>query len=271
MDKENKSEGNKVVIQTYKSDMENALGATEVGEVQDLLKVARDRENFEKEVIVGRRQRAFYVLATLVIMSISILSVLFAFYNYKKLTVAVEKEFSVGIFQKTSPISVSDTTVTNLFTKIENIELYPDNKPIVLNLVPENKNEFFKFIGAKVTEPFAYQIQVIRAGFINQGESTTPFIIMYVNESEVASKEFLIFESEILNSFYKILNINIDNYKERVGSSFVSDYFYNLPVRVLRDGDDIVLFYGYATPNTIVMTSKPYVFKAVYDTIIKQI
>lgn len=58
--------------------------------------------------------------------------------------------------------------------------------------------------------------------------------------------------------------------------TFNSSYFYNLPVRTLTSTDSMshmqtmVFLYGYATNNIIVLTTKPEVLKAVYDTVVNQ-
>lgn len=58
--------------------------------------------------------------------------------------------------------------------------------------------------------------------------------------------------------------------------AFDSQYFYNLPVRTLTSTDNathlqtMVFLYGYATNNIVVITTKPEVLKAVYDTVVNQ-
>lgn len=269
-----------IIMQTYKSDLSKALDTTEADVVQQLLKTARDKENFEKETIKNKIQRSWYTVGALAIMVLAIAISLFAFFYYKKLTVPAEKNFSVGIFQRSSPVVASGSSIENIFTEINSSQVFPDSKPILFNIVSDdktfseiNKFQFFDFLKAKVTEPFAYQIQVIKLGEVNNGEESTPFIIMSVVDPEIASKEFLIMEPDLLNVFHKALNINLSSHKEQIGESFESNYFYNLPVRILysTDRNNILMFYGYATPNTVVITTRPDVFKIVYDTIIKQI
>jgi len=279
--KENpEQEGHKVIIQTYKGDLSNALDATEADAVQQLLKASRDKENFEKESAISKKQRAWYTVGALSILLFSVVAILFAFYYYKKLTVSVEESYSVGIFQKSKPIIASETTIENIFTKVNSEEVFPENKPIILNIVSDdktysevNKIQFFDFLNAKVTEPFLYQMQLVKLGEVNSGIDSTPFVIISVNDSEIASKEFAIIEPDLLKIFHKALGINLTSYKEEIGGAFESNYFYNLPVRILRTSNkvDILLFYGYVTPNTIVVTTKPSVFKTVYETIVKQI
>lgn len=268
---------------TYKDDLARAMDATDATVVQKMMKEARDRETIEHDNIVRSKQRGWYVTASFILVVLALGAVVYGFYYYKHLTVKVTKQYSVGIFPTTEAILTSSTDIRSVITKLTTGTDLPENKPTLVTLTsnastlaPLTNEQFFQFIEANATEPFQNTIAIARLGVMNTDNEGVPFIIFNIKDPEIAGKEFLIAEPDILKMFYSALNIDISQYSEEIGKGFESTYLYNLPVRVLSSPDttvakgQTVLFYASVTDNIIVVTTSPTVLKAIYENVIKQ-
>lgn len=270
------------MVHTYQDDLANAMDATDASAVQELIAAAREREAVMKDEQTKERERGWYVAGSLILFFLAIGAAVYGVYYYTHLTVPVQKTFSPGVFATTEPVVAGSTDIRQLL-KTFTPETVPPAKPMVVPLVENTESfmpitiqSFFAFIEAKPSEPFVATLEGIRLGIMNTGKEVTPFLIASVADSEIASKEFLIAEPTMVDMFYPSLGIDLKATPAEEGRGFRSEYFYNLPVRVLRakdqnTGEDrTLLFYGYATEHSIVITTRPDVLKAVYDTIIKQ-
>ena len=271
-------------MQTYQNDLAMAMDATDASVVQELLETARERESVAKDEVTKTHQRKWYVVLSIIFILLAIGVGFYGIRHYLRLTVPVQKNFSVGVFGSTEPYVATSTTIGALLQSLkENSATLPEGKPLLVPIVsneatlaPVAKPEFFSFIGASPTEPLAASFEVIRLGVINTGSTAEPFIIASVPDPEVASKELLIAEPELLKLFAPALGIDLSSHVDEIGKGFTGQYLYNLPVRNLRYYDinsgsaETLLLYAYATEHTIVMTTNPEVLKAIYDTIIRQ-
>ncbi len=271
------------VVQTYQSDLERAMDTTDAKVVQELLENAREREQIEKEKEITINQRRWYRAGGMLLIILAIGALGYGVYYYKNLTVSVEERTSVGIFQNIRPISSIKTPFQDAMREITSLENLAPGKPFLVPVVTDeisltllSKEELVHYIGARASEPFLGAISLVRLGVYNTGVKVSPFMIFSVPDPEIASKEFLIAEPNLLTMFAPVLNIDLEFYENEIGKGFTSSYMYNLPVRILKSKDPdtkeetILLYYGYATDNTIVLSTNPTILKAVYDTIIKQ-
>ncbi len=268
---------------TYEDDVAKAMNATDASVVQELLTTARERETVQEEFKKNAHQRKWYGLFSAIFIILALAGFGYGTYHYYKLTVPVKQRFSVGVFPSTAPIVVSETDVRKTITELSALSSLSEGKPMLVpfvtdgaTLTPVNKDEFFSFLESSPSEPLLASIDIARLGIMNTGLQNTPFLIFSVVDPEVASKELLIAEPALLQLFYKALGIDIASHVSLAGKGFESTYLYNLPVRRLTVEDTetgetpTVLLYGYATNNIVVITTKPEVLKAVYDTIIRQ-
>ncbi len=268
---------------TYEDDVSTAMNATDAITVQEMLSTARERETTEKLYRSGKVQRKWYSLFSFFFIILATAAFGYGIYHYYRLTVPVQEIASVGVFPSTPPIVASETTITDTVSAFAGDTTLPEGKPLLVPLIvdgesltPISKNDFFTFIEAKPTEPFTYSMDSIRLGVMNDGSTTSPFIILSVPDAPLASKEFLIAEPTLLKLFYRTLGISDTIQLSQVGREFTSTYLYNMPVRLLSSTnpetgvEEPVLLYGYATEHIIVITTKPAILKAIYDTVIRQ-
>ena len=267
---------------TYQDDLSKAMNATDAKVVQEMLETAREKEELMLEKSKRESQRRLYSILSFFFVVVALVAIGYGYYYYRTLTVPVTRTYSVGVFPSTEPIVADDTDIRKV-TEMQKTTTLPEDKPTLAmivaeanNLVPLTTNQFFQFIEAQPSEPFAGAIDAIRLGAMNTGVENVPFIILSVPDREVASKEFLIAEPDLLEIFYKALGIDISEHEEEIGRSFSGEYLYNLPVRSITSknaatGEEtLTLLYGYVTDHIVVITTQPEVLKQVYDTIIRQ-
>ncbi len=268
---------------TYEDDVAKAMNATDASVVQELLQTAREREVTEKEYKKSIWQRKWYSIFSILFVVAAIAGFVYAIYHYYTLTVPVEQQYSVGVFPTTTPVVVGETDIRKAIEGIRADTTLKKNEPYLVplvedatTLVPVSKEKFFSFIEGIPSEPFAATIDVVRLGALHDGIATHPFIILSIADPEVASKEFLIAESTLLQLFYKALGLDISSYVSEIGKGFESEYTVNLPVRILRTTSEVaseekpIILYAYITHNIILVTTEISVLSSVYDTIIRQ-
>ncbi len=269
-------------IHTYQSDLAKSFDTTEASVVAKLIADAKKIEQKKLIEISNAKQKKWYLVGTLILILFGVGSIFYGFYYYKNLTVKTVQKYSVGIFPVTENIFINSTDIREVVRKITTEIIIPENKPTLVslkknqeNLEELNKEDFFKFLESGTNEPFEKIITTAKLGIINDGNEVNPFLILSTNDAEISAKELLILEPKMLNSFYKVLNIDISKYVEEIGGKFESSYFYNIPIRTLYGNmnnmeHQQILIYGYPTENIIVITTKPSVLKSIYESIIKQ-
>jgi hypothetical protein len=271
------------LTESYDDDLANVMNVTDASVVQELLNDARNRESLvvieEKE----KEERKWYSRTSLIIFFLTLGVIAYGVYYYHHLTVPVQPAASVGVFQNSSPIVASSTNLASVLATYTSSTTLPPNKPELIDLISDSKtntlltnSQFYSFIGANVPEPLQGVITAARLGVVNINNAVYPFVIMSVSDPVNASKQFGAAESTLLQMFSPALNVDTSVEQRTVGLNFQSQYFYNLPVRVMENIDPTtgnqypVFLYGYATNNVIVITSQPQVLDAVYNAIISQ-
>ncbi|HTH93580.1 MAG TPA: hypothetical protein VL576_03830 [Candidatus Paceibacterota bacterium] len=267
---------------TYQDDLNQAMNVTEAPVVQEMLKNARDREEFAALEVKEQGEKKVYSLSSILLLVLTIGIIIYGAYYYSHLTVKVQPIQSVGAFPVSQNLLASNTNLQQLITNLTTTPT-PVGKPTLINLVNDSKtdtllsnSQLYSFIGAVVPEPLQSVISVARLGVLNTGTKVLPFVIVSTTNPESASKEFAIAEPNLLQMFGPALNINMGSVQNNVGQNFQSQYFYNLPVRSLstvatpNTPSQMVFLYGYANNNIIVITTDPQVLKAVYDSLINQ-
>jgi hypothetical protein len=263
------------------SDLERAMDTTEAPAVQELLATARNKEQFAIERQHVHAQRKWYTTGAILLIILALGAVAFGFYYYRTLTVRVTPTPSVGVFQSLAPIDTSTTTASALMQTLIATENLSEGKPMLVPLLQASGGSLtpeatFDYLGIKVGEPFIATLSLARLGVVNTGTSISPFLILSTPTPELATKEFLIAEPTLLEKVAPTLGIDPTLAGRDIGTSFASVYMYNLPVRILKatnvdtQEETILMYYGYATENTIVVAANPTVLKAIYDTIIRQ-
>lgn len=266
---------------TFESDLARAMDTTEAAAVQELLATARDREAYEIERSVVHRQRKWYTAGAFILTILALGAIAFGAYYYHSLTVRVVQPPSVGVFQSIAPVDTSTTDVRQTIDALVADEAVSEGKPLMVPLVDATGTTLspgatLGFLDFNPGEPFVATLSLARLGVLNTGTTVTPFLILSTPTPELATKEFLIAEPKLLEMVAPALGIDLTVTARDIGTSFQSVYMYNLPVRTLTATNvdtgekTILMYYGYATDNTIVIATHPTVLKAVYDTIIRQ-
>ncbi|MEO5646318.1 MAG: hypothetical protein ABIO57_00920 [Candidatus Paceibacterota bacterium] len=268
---------------TYQDDLAKAMNATEAGDVQKMLTMAREQEVEAAIEVTERREKKWYTTSSFILIVLTAAVLAYGTYYYFHLTVPVQPAVSVGVFQSTDPIAIDGTTIKDVLATLKTSTTLVVGKPTLVTLVtdaqtktPISTTQLYSFIGAAPTEPLQASITSARLGVVNTGQDILPFIVTSISDPEKASNEFTIAEPTLLNMFSLALNIDTSTIPQQPVPVFKSQYFYNLPVRSLYVVDPttqqqkIVFLYGYATNNVLVITSTPEVLKAVYDTVITQ-
>ena len=268
-------------IHTFQSDLERAMDTTEAGAVQELLKTARDKEAFaiEKETI--HHQRSWYTTGAIILILLALGALAFGLYYYYTLTVRVTPSPSVGVFQSVPIVDTTTIDATSMIASLMTTDTLTEGKPFLVPLVDSTGatlglNATLQYLKLNISEPFAATLSLVRLGVMHTGTTVTPFLILSTPTPELATKEFLIAEPTLLDTVAPVLGIDLTITARDIGTRFNSVYMYNLPVRTLTSTDvdtreeTILLYYGYATDNTIVVATNPTVLKAIYDTIIRQ-
>lgn len=271
-----------VLVHTYEDDMSKAMTVSDAVVVQELLTSARERERAIKEEVVKRKARGWYTAGSLILLLCAGAAATYGVYYYTSLTVPAAHSVSIGVFPSTQPVAANAVTVEELLERMKEDATLSVGKPYLIDLVTDqtslallNNTELFTFIGATPSEPFATALDVIRMGVMNTSSGTVPFLIASVKDPDIAAKEFLIAEPSLLGIVDAALDINTAAIAPEANISFVGEYRYNLPVRTLYTSDvtgnrTLTLLYGSATDNIVVITTKPDVLKAIYDTVIRQ-
>lgn len=275
-------ETKKPIMHTYAGDLANALDTTDATVVQQILAEGREREEIDVEEKLHNKQKTWYSTGAIILTIFSLAAIGYTLYHYRSLTVPAQQSVSVGVFPST-PVVV--TPATDIRTVIEslraNATLEP-NKPYLVPLVNDEQtlvllsnSQLFSFFESKPSEPFLSSFNLIRLGIMNTGSSNVPFIIGSIADTDIATKELLIVEPDMLQLLYKPLGIDISTIPQEIGRAFTGEYMYNIPARTLRytnvDGVDISLFfYAHISNNIVVFTTDPSVLKAIYDTLIQQ-
>jgi len=266
---------------TFQTDLERAMDTTEVSAVQELLKTAREKETYEVEKIQVNRLRHWYTTGAVILILLALGAVAFGVYYYHNLSVRVVSTPPVGVFQNLPSVDTSTTQASTLFSSLINNDSAPENKPLIVPLTDAagrtlTPTGVFSYLIINASEPFIATLSLARLGILNTGTSVSPFLILSTPTPELATKEFLIAEPKLLELVAVVLGIDLTVAARDIGTSFQSAYMYNLPVRTLKatnvdtNEQTILMYYGYATDNTIVIATNPTVLKSVYDTIIRQ-
>lgn len=271
-----------VLVHTYDDDLARSMNVSDAKVVQELLSSAREREGVMKEEVEKRKARGWYTTGAIILILAAVAAAAYAGYHYTRLTVPVTETVSIGVWASTHPYDASTTTIESVLATLQADTTLINEKPYLVDLVVDEKTnmllnnaQLFSFIGASPTEPFATSLGVIRLGIMNTANGTVPFLIASLPNPEIANKEFLIAEQKLLPMFSRALNIDTTVIAPETNPEFVGEYRYNLPVRALyttsiMGGRNLTLLYGSATDNVIVITPKPEILKAIYDTIIRQ-
>lgn len=268
-------------MHTFQSDLDRAMDTTEAPAVQELLQTARDKESLEQERAAVRHQRKWYTAGAIILILLALGAAAFGLYYYHTLTVKVAPQPTVGVFQNLPPINTGATDIASLMSSLTTDDTIPEGKPFLIPLVDSSGSTLspeatLSYLNIKVGEPFVATLSLVRLGVMNTGTAITPFLILSTPTPELATKEFLIAEPTLLATVAQVLNIDLTVTARDIGTSFNSVYMYNLPVRTLISTNvdtsekTILMYYGYATNNTVVIGTNPTVLKAVYDTIIRQ-
>jgi|GEM_PF-1236556 len=270
-----------ILVRTYEDDMARAMNVTDAKVVQELMRNAKEREEFDELEIHNKKARGWYTAGSIILLLVALASLAYGAYYYTRLTVPVTGSVSVGVFSNTEPVPIPDTTIESVLTRFSESTLTV-NKPYLINLVgdtatqaPLTKSAFFAFLGINTTEPFAASFSSVRLGIMDTGEKTLPFIIGSLENPEVSIKEFLIAEPSMLEMFSRSLAIDTTTIAPEANKNFVGEYRYNVPVRTLYTTDTtglktLTLLYAFVTDSVVVITTEPSVLKAVYDTILSQ-
>ncbi len=269
-------------MQTYADDLSKAMNTTDASVIQELLSEGKEREQLVLEEKTKRSQRGWYKAGTIILVLFASVSLLYGIYHYKKLTVPAKEAVTVGVFPSTQPILSSSTDIRKIIETISSDTTLQEGKPTLIPLVSDentltllSNEEIFSFFEAKPTEPFLTAFGLVRMGAMNVDGENVPFVIASVNDAEVAAKELLIAEPELLQMFYRALNIDIGKHSQEIGKGFVGEYLYNIPIRSLKYDDEekkgnLLFFYARATDQIVVFSTRPEVLKAIYDSIIRQ-
>ncbi len=267
---------------TYADDLSKALDTTDAVVVQEILSEGRAREELEKEEKTIVHQRKWYKAGAIVLLVATTACALYTAYHYSTLTVPAQKTATVGVFPSTDPIVTSTTDIRKVVETLQGLTTLSEGKPSLVPLVSDDttltllsNKELFDFFESKPSEPFLASYSIIRLGVMNNGVETIPFVIASMNDPEIAAKELLIAEPDLLNELYKPLGIDMSSHVAEIGKAFTGEYMYNIPVRTLRydsptQKGSLLFFYAKVSDQIVVFTTDPSVLKAIYDSLVRQ-
>lgn len=271
----------KHIVHTYADDVAKALDTTDASVVQELLVEGREKEEFEKQEIKIKKQKSWYRAGAIILIIFTLASLSYTIYHYTNLTVEVEPSATVGVFPSTKSVIAGNTDIRALISGIKTDTTLEKDKPYLVPLIKDQESmtllspfEIFSFFEARASEPLITSFSLIRLGVMSNGTENIPFVIGAVKDIDIASKELLIAEPELIKILYAPLGLDISNIKEEVGKTFVGEYMYNIPVRTFNyetlSGEKKSFFYARATDNIVVFSISPEVLKAIYDSLIRQ-
>ena len=227
-DEQNTSPTSSHRAHTYADDLARAMNATDAAVVQELLATAREKEATERAYKKQLRQKKWYGFFSFFFIILAAAAMGYTVYHYNSLTVPVEPAPSVGVFPNTAPIVVRNTTIAAVIAQLQTTTDLDTQKPYLVPLVndeqsllPISKNDFFNFIEADATEPLIASMDIIRLGVLNKEGEVIPFLILSVRDPQIASKEFLIAEPELLELFGKALGITKEEQEKEIGRTFI--------------------------------------------------
>ncbi len=272
----------KPIVHTYASDLANALDTTDATVVQQILSEGREREEREIGEKTLGKQKVWYKTGAIILILFSLAAVGYTLYYYNSLTVPAQQAFSVGVFPSTDVIVAPTTDVRSVIESLRANAALEVNKPFLVPLVNDEQtltllsnSQLFSFFESSPSEPFLSSFSLMRLGVMNTGVDNVPFAIGATPDVDIATKELLIAEPDLLQLLYKALGIDISTIPQEIGRVFTGEYLYNIPTRTLRytsvDGvNTTIFFYARVSENIVVFTTDPSVLKAVYDTLIRQ-
>ena len=268
---------------TYADDLSKAMDTTEASTVQELLVNAREMEDAMHQQQKANAEKRWYSLLAACLIAGAVCAAIFNSYYTNSLTVPAEKEVSIGVFPTTTAIVANDTDIRQLTESLKDRKDLPQKKPFLLSLVtdqqsltPLTSDETLAFAESSLNANLHMTLKNIHIGGYDTGTGIAPFVIAGVSDNEIATKELLIAEPSLLETFYKVLSVPIADYQDVATKNFVSAYANNIPIRTLSLGNkktrksETVILYGYVTDNILVITTSPLALKAVYDTVIRQ-
>jgi hypothetical protein len=267
---------------TYADDLAKAMDATDAKVVQQIISDGREKEQIALEEKTQKSQKAWYKAGAIILILFTCASFGYGVYHYSRLTVPADIVASVGVFPSIDPILSSTTDIRKVVEGLKSNPNLTEGKPTLLPLVSNDKTltlltvpEMFSFFESKTSEPFLASFNIARIGVMSTGAENISFVITSVADPEISSKELLIAEPGLLQTFYRPLGIDISEHAEEIGKGFSGEYMYNIPVRALRydneeQSGNLLFFYAKVTDQIIVFTTKPEVLKAIYDSLIRQ-
>lgn len=270
------------VMHTFEDDMALAMNATDAHVVQEMIQNAQKKEAREKLDVLHNSQRKWYTAGGIILMILALGAIGYGIVYYRKLTVPANPAPSVGVFPSTNSIYTTQTSSVDALSTLKNEENLSGNKPYLVPLMRDTNNQAlsveqtFSYLGIPATEPFMASMSLIRLGVMNNGKKNNDFLIFSTPNPEIASRELLIAEPSLLDWLTGLFQIDRSNPAVEIAPAFSSSFMYNLPVRILKShnldtGEEmVVLYYGYANNNTVIVATDPSILKAVYDTIIQQ-
>lgn len=272
----------KPLIHTYAGDLANALDTTDATVVQQILAEGREREEIEVEQKLRGKQKGWYSTGAIILIVFSLTAIGYTLYHYSGLTVPAQQAVSVGVFPSTAVVVTPTTDIRTVIESLRGDATLEVNKPSLVPLVSDEQSltllsnsQLFSFFESKPSEPFLSSFSLLRLGIMNTGVDNVPFVIGATPDVDIATKELLIAEPDMLQLLYKALGIDISTIPQEIGRAFTGEYMYNIPTRTLRyttvDGVDTpIFFYARVSDTIVVFTTDPSVLKAIYDTLIRQ-
>jgi hypothetical protein len=214
---------------TYADDMAKALDATDAKVVQQMMSEGREREENTIEEGKRKNQKRWYKAGAIILFIFTTTSLIYGLYHYRNLTVPAEYAPSVGVFPSTDTILFSNTDIRKVIENLKNNPDVTEGRPALVPIVSDEQSltllsvgELFSFFESQPSEPFLASFDIARLGIMNTGTENVPFVIASVNSAEIAAKELLIAEPNLLQMFYKPLGINISEHTEEIGKSIHS-------------------------------------------------
>lgn len=268
---------------TFADDLAKSLDTTDAPVVQKLLVIAKEREETMRQTKKADTERQWYSIVGLLFIVGALCAGVYTYFYVQSLTVAVQKQISIGVFPATTAIEANTTNIQTLFSGLKDRIDLPEKRPFLFNFIrdketrlPLVQKDLLAFIEATPDQTVLDTIENVHFGAYDTGLGIFPFIIAGVIDNEKTSKALLIDEPVLLQQLYVSLRIPVQNYVNEVSKQFTSNYIFNIPVRSLSavnkstNKSETLLLYGYAGDHVLIIATNPLVLKAVYDTVIRQ-
>ncbi len=264
------------LVHSYSDDMAKAMQATEAGAVQELLAMAREKEETSLKTEKERKTSWLFILGAFLCFAAAGAALWVLWNSYQRsMPVPVQRERQV-IFSQLMLVNAESTDIREVVSNAKSHADLRINTPYTIALIDANglplePDAFMAFAEGNLPADFLSAIDTVRLGIVATGNTASPFILLQGKEGSSLTQKLSNIEPVLVRAFYRALGIDIRDQAEIFDQPFETIYVNNVPVRaVTGTGNTPVAFYGFAEAQTAIITTDKDAFNAVYLGILGQ-